>query len=73
MQKEPFGRLDTESPFREIALSHSGTTLIAGGRLGRTVCAIDNDPVFVEITIRRLEHFRRSGKTGSQTENPFED
>ena len=51
--------------------AHSGTTLIAGERLKRKVYTFDNDPIFAEITIRRLEHFRKTGKTGWQWRNPF--
>jgi hypothetical protein len=32
---------------------------------------MDVDPVFCEIAIRRVEHFRASGKTGWQNSNPF--
>jgi site-specific DNA-methyltransferase (adenine-specific) len=51
--------------------SHSGTTLIAGERLRRRVFTLDIDPVFAEITIRRLERFREKGKIGWQWRNPF--
>jgi len=51
--------------------SHSGTTLIAGERLNRRVITFDNDPIFSEITIRRLQHHRKTGKTGWQWRNPF--
>ncbi|MBT3274817.1 MAG: site-specific DNA-methyltransferase, partial [Spirochaetales bacterium] len=51
--------------------SHSGTTLIAAERTGRRCITCDYDPVFTELTIRRLEHFRKTGKTGWQTQNPF--
>ena len=51
--------------------AHSGTTLIAGERLKRRVFTFDLDPVFAEITIRRLEHLRHNGKTGWQWRNPF--
>jgi site-specific DNA-methyltransferase (adenine-specific) len=51
--------------------SHSGTTLIAGEKLGRRVIAADLDPVYAEITIRRLERLRSAGKTGWQWESPF--
>ena len=51
--------------------SHSGTTLIAGERSGRKVVTFDKDPVFAELTIRRLEHYRKTGKTGWQWRNPF--
>jgi DNA modification methylase len=52
--------------------SHSGTTLLAGERLGRKVYTFDADPVFAEITIRRIEHYRETGKTGWQWRDPFE-
>ncbi len=48
--------------------AHSGTTLIAGEIHNRVVYTFDIDPIFAEITIRRLEHFR---KTGWQWRNPF--
>ena len=51
--------------------SHSGSGLIAGERLDRKVFTLDIDPVFVEITIRRLERYRATRKTGWQWENPF--
>ncbi len=51
--------------------AHSGTALIAAERLGRVCYTFDIDPLFAELTIRRLEHFRASGKTGFQTANPF--
>lgn len=51
--------------------SHAGTTLVAAERLGRRCYTMDIDPVFAEISIRRLERFRLTGKTGWQTENPF--
>jgi DNA modification methylase len=51
--------------------AHSGTTLLAGEITGRRVCTADLDPVFAEISIRRLEHYRRTGKTGFQWRSPF--
>ena len=51
--------------------AHSGTTLLAGERLGRKVVTFDIDPVFAELTIRRLEHYRAAGRTGWQWHNPF--
>lgn len=51
--------------------AHSGTTLIAAEKLGRRCITFDNDPLFAELTIRRLEHFRNTGKTGWQWGNPF--
>jgi site-specific DNA-methyltransferase (adenine-specific) len=51
--------------------AHSGSTLLASEMLGRRCCTMDVDPVFCEIVIRRLEHFRATGKTGWQNSNPF--
>jgi len=51
--------------------AHSGTTLLAGELHRRKVYTFDIDPVFAELTIRRLEYFRKTGKTGFQVENPF--
>jgi site-specific DNA-methyltransferase (adenine-specific) len=51
--------------------SHSGTTLIAAEKLGRRCFTTDVDPIFCEISIRRLERFRTSGKSGWQNANPF--
>ncbi len=61
------GRGDVVTDF----FAHSGTTLIAGERLGRKVYTFDVDPVFAEIAIRRLERYRQMGKTGWQWESPF--
>ncbi len=52
--------------------SHSGTTLLASELLKRKCYTIDIDPVFAEITIRRLENYRSTGRTGWQNGNPFE-
>ena len=51
--------------------AHSGTMLIAGEILKRKVFTFDLDPVYGEITIRRLEHFRKTGEPGWQWQNPF--
>jgi len=53
--------------------SHSGTTLLACERLGRRCFTADLDPVYCEITVRRLELFRSRGRLGWQNGNPFED
>jgi site-specific DNA-methyltransferase (adenine-specific) len=50
---------------------HSGTTLLAAELTGRRCVTCDIDPVFAELTIRRLEYYRQTGRTGWQTENPF--
>lgn len=51
--------------------AHSGATLLAAEILGRCCVTTDIDPLYCEITIRRLERFRRTGKTGWQNSNPF--
>jgi site-specific DNA-methyltransferase (adenine-specific) len=53
--------------------SHSGTTVLACERLGRRCFAGDVDPVYCEISIRRLELFRSHGRLGWQNGHPFED
>jgi site-specific DNA-methyltransferase (adenine-specific) len=52
--------------------SHSGTTLLACELLQRRCFTADIDPVYCEITIRRLERLRKRGKLGWQNGNPFE-
>jgi len=51
--------------------AHSGSTLLASEMLGRRCSTMDVEPVFCEITIRRLERFRVARKTGWQNSNPF--
>ena len=51
--------------------SHSGVTLLASEMLGRKCYAMEIDPVFAELSIRRLEHYRKTGKTGWQWNSPF--
>lgn len=51
--------------------AHSGTTLIACELMNRKCITLDYDPVFCEITLRRLENLRANGKTGWQNSNPF--
>jgi site-specific DNA-methyltransferase (adenine-specific) len=52
--------------------AHSGSTLLAAEILNRRCYTMDNDPIFCEITLRRLERFRQTGRTGWQNGNPFE-
>ena len=52
--------------------SHSGTTLLSAEINHRRCVTMDIDPVFCEITIRRLEHFRDTGRLGWQNGHPFE-
>lgn len=51
--------------------SHSGGTVLASEMLGRRCYAMEIDPVFAELSIRRLEYYRKTGKTGWQWNNPF--
>ena len=51
--------------------SHAGTTLLACELLGRRCCTADINPVFAELTIRRLEQFRETGLKGWQCRHPF--
>jgi len=51
--------------------SHSGVTILASEMLGRRCYAMEIDPIFAELSIRRLEHYREMGKTGWQWNNPF--
>jgi site-specific DNA-methyltransferase (adenine-specific) len=66
--------LEASSAPGELVLdffAHSGTTLLAAEMAGRTCFTMDLDPIFCEIAIRRLEHFRRTGRTGWQNSHPF--
>lgn len=51
--------------------AHAGTTLLASEMTGRRCCTFDIDPVFAELSIRRLERYRETGKTGWQCGHPF--
>jgi len=51
--------------------SHSGTTLLACEIEKRKCFTVDIDPVFCEITLRRLENYRNNSLTGWQNSNPF--
>jgi site-specific DNA-methyltransferase (adenine-specific) len=52
--------------------SHSGTALIASELSQRRCFTIDIDPIYCEISIRRLELLRQTGKLGWQNGHPFE-
>lgn len=51
--------------------SHSGTTLLASEILNRRCFCAEINPVFCEISIRRIENYRTYHKTGWQNSNPF--
>lgn len=53
--------------------AHSGATLLSCERLGRRCYTVDIDPIYCEITIRRLLRFRQTGQLGWQNSHPFED
>lgn len=53
--------------------AHSGTTLLAAELTKRKCFTAEIDPIYAEITIRRLEHFRTTGRLGWQNEHPFQD
>jgi len=52
--------------------AHSGTTLLAAELHQRRCFTADIDPVFCEIAIRRLEHYRATGRLGWQNGHAFE-
>ncbi len=67
--------LSASSNEHEIVIdffSHSGTTLLAAERTGRRCFISDFDPIYCEISLRRLEQFREHGLKGWQNSNPFE-
>jgi site-specific DNA-methyltransferase (adenine-specific) len=51
--------------------AHSGTTLLACERRKRRCFTCDIDPIFAEVTLRRLERYRKTGKAGWQADSPF--
>ncbi len=51
--------------------AHSGSTMLSCERMGRRCFTADIDPIFCEISIRRLERFRKTGLAGWQNEDPF--
>ncbi len=68
--------ISASSQERDVVIdffAHSGTTLIACERLNRRCFTIDNDPIYCELTIRRLERFRQHGLLGWQNKSPFEE
>ena len=48
----------------------SGTTLIAGEKLGRAVYAMDVDPIYVEVARRRWEAFTSTKATPGSMGRP---
>jgi DNA modification methylase len=51
---------------------HSGVTLIASELNQRRCFTLDIDPIYCEISLRRLELLRQTGKLGWQNGHPFE-
>ena len=52
--------------------AHSGSTLLAADLLNRRCYTADIDPLFCEISIRRLEQYRQTRALGWQNGHPFE-
>lgn len=52
--------------------AHSGTTLLACEISQRRCFTIDIDPLFCEMAIRRLEHYRQTSRLGWQNGHAFE-
>ena len=52
--------------------AHSGTTLLACEISRRRCITLDTDPIYCEMAIRRLEHYRQTGKLGWQNSHAFE-
>ena len=68
--------INASSKINEIVIdyfSHSGTTLISSEINNRRCFTADLDPVFCEITLRRLENYRKNKRAGWQNSNPFAD
>ena len=66
--------IETSSTEKSIVtdfFAHSGTTLLASEIHKRKCYTFDIDPVFAELSIRRLEHYRKTGEPGWQCSNPF--
>ncbi|APZ95727.1 DNA-methyltransferase [Fuerstiella marisgermanici] len=51
--------------------AHSGATLLSSEMHQRVCYTCDIDPIYCEMTIRRLEHFRATGRTGWQNDHAF--
>ena len=66
--------IETSSTDKSIVtdfFAHSGTTLLASEISKKRCFTMDIDPVFAELSIRRLEHYRKTGEPGWQCKNPF--
>ena len=61
----------TENSIITDFFAHSGTTLLASEIKKRKCYTFDIDPVFAELSIRRLEHYRKTGEPGWQCSSPF--
>jgi site-specific DNA-methyltransferase (adenine-specific) len=53
--------------------AHSGTTLLSCEVSTRRCFTIDIDPIYCELVIRRLEHYRQTGRSGWQNGHAFEN
>lgn len=53
--------------------SGSGTTIIAGEQIGRRVFAIELNPIYVDVAIRRWQSFTGKSATLQATGQTFEE
>ncbi len=53
--------------------AHTGTTLLSCEIAKRRSFTLDTDPIFCEMAIRRLEHYRTTGHLGWQNGHAFEN
>ena len=51
----------------------SGTTIIAAEKTGRRACAIELDPKFVDVAVRRWERYTNRSEVLDGTGQTFED
>lgn len=51
--------------------AHSGTTLLSCEIHDRVCYTCDIDPIFCELAIRRIENYRKTGRTGWQNDHAF--
>jgi DNA modification methylase len=51
----------------------SGTTILASERVGRRACALELEPRFVDVSIRRWQTFTRRDAVHADTGQSFDD
>ena len=58
--------------FYILLVDYGFLNLLASEILGRKCATIDINPIYCEITLRRLENYRENNLLGWQNSNPFE-